>query len=267
MIGQSTPATGPAKSRGGARLDDRVALVLGASRGIGAQIACTLADRGAMVVAAARTERDLHAVAQQITNNGGHCLVVVTDASKPSSINLLMERTFDAYERLDIAVNNAATNHPPKPLAEVSLEEFDTVIDLNLRGLFVALQVEICAMLRSGGGSIINIGSTAGLRAVPRLAAYTTTKHALVGLTKVAALDHAADGIRVNAIAPGPISTDRLTELPEDVRRRIADTVPMSRVGTTQEVADLAGWLACDEASFVTGTVLTVDGGRLAGGA
>jgi NAD(P)-dependent dehydrogenase (short-subunit alcohol dehydrogenase family) len=248
-------------------VDAKVALVIGASRGIGAQAARALAAEGAAVVLGARTVPLLEQVANEISEAGGEALPVETDAADPASIGRLVERTLSAYGRLDIAVNNAAANHRQKPLADVTLEEFDEVVALNLRGLFVAVRAEVGAMLRSGGGAIVNVASTAGLRGVPGVVGYASTKHAAIGLTEVAALDYASAGIRVNAVAPGPIATDRLAGLPEAVRAQIADTVPMGRLGTVEDVANLITWLASDRASFVNGAVFVADGGRLAGGA
>ena len=249
------------------RLDGRVALVLGASRGIGAATGRALAASGATVVLAARNTHPLERLAGEITSVGGAAFAVQADASDPTSVEQLVTGIVGRHERLDIAVNNAAASHPQKPLVEVTLEEFDEVTAVNLRGLFVAVRAEIRAMLQVDGGAIVNVASTAALRGVPGVVGYSATKHAVVGLTKVAALDYATAGVRVNAVAPGPILTDRLAELPEAVRARVVDTVPMRRLGAPDDVAQLIAWLASDEACFITGAIFSVDGGRLAGGA
>jgi NAD(P)-dependent dehydrogenase (short-subunit alcohol dehydrogenase family) len=136
---------------------------------------------------------------------------------------------------------------------------------VNLRGVFLAMKYEVPAMLASGGGAIVNMSSTAGLRGVPGLAAYVATKHGVIGLTKTAALDYAAQGIRVNAITPGPIENDRIRALPEEHRRPIAAAVPLGRIGRPGEVAALATWLCSDLASYITGAIIPIDGGQLAG--
>ena len=178
----------------------------------------------------------------------------------------MVDRTVAHFGRLDLACNNAAGGgHRPTPLAEVSLDAFDSAVAVNLRGTFVAMRHEIPAMLASGGGAIINMSSTAGSQAVAGLGAYVATKHGLEGLTKVAAIDYAAAGVRVNAIAPGPILTDNLQRAGADAQAAAAAALPMRRVGQPDEVAAAAVWLASDAAAFVTGTTLTIDGGKLAG--
>jgi NAD(P)-dependent dehydrogenase (short-subunit alcohol dehydrogenase family) len=153
----------------------------------------------------------------------------------------------------------------PTPLADVSLVEFDSAYAVNLRGVFVAMKHEIPAMIESGSGAIVNMSSTAGTQAVGGLSAYVATKHGLEGLTKVAALDYAALGVRVNAIAPGPILTDNLRRAGREGQRLAAEAMPMRRTGRPDEVAAAAVWLCSDAAGFVTGTTLVIDGGKLAG--
>ena len=158
-----------------------------------------------------------------------------------------------------------AAGHRPTPLAEVSVEAFDSGLTVSLRGVFLALKYEIPALLEAGGGAIVNTSSTAGLQAVGGLAAYVTAKHGIEGLTKVAALDYAARGVRVNAVAPGPILTENLMRAGEGAQRAAASAMPMQRVGQTAEVAAAVVWLCSDEASYITGTTVVIDGGKLAG--
>lgn len=247
-------------------LQGRVAIVTGASRGIGAATARAFAAGGAAVVLAARDEHALRAIEAEITAAGGHALAIPTDVSDPGAVKRLVEGTLAAYGRLDAAFNNAAGGgHPPTPLADVSVEEFDSAYAINLRGVFLAMKYEIPAMLATGGGSIVNMSSTAGLEAVAGLAAYASTKHGIIGLTKVAALDYAESGIRVNALAPGPILTDRLEQAGTEMQRQAGLAMPMRRVGRPDEVASAVVWLCSDEASFITGATLPIDGGKLAG--
>jgi NAD(P)-dependent dehydrogenase (short-subunit alcohol dehydrogenase family) len=210
-------------------LAGKVAIVAGASRGIGAITARALADAGAAVALAARDQDALLAVAGAIVQTGGQALVIPTDVSDPGDVAHLVRHTVNTYGRLDVAFNNAGHAHVHKPLHELPIEDFDAALATNVRGLFLLLREEIPAMRDTAGqGVVVNVTSTAA------------TKHAVIGLTKVAALDHAARKIRVNAVAPG-------------------------RIDRPQEVAEAVTWLCSDQASFVTGAVLPIDGGKFAG--
>jgi NAD(P)-dependent dehydrogenase (short-subunit alcohol dehydrogenase family) len=247
-------------------LPDKVAIVTGASRGIGAATARTLAQAGARVVVAARDAQRLEQLTTEINAAGGTALSLPTDISKPDDIERMVARTLDAFGRLDIAVNNAAGGgHPPTPLTDVATADFDSALTINLRGTFLCLKHEIAAMLDGSGGAIVNMTSTAGLEAVGGLAAYVSTKHGIVGLTKVAALEYAARNIRVNAIAPGPILTEQLQRAGETAQRSAAQAIPMRRIGRPEEVAATVVWLCSDAASFLTGATIPLDGGKLAG--
>jgi NAD(P)-dependent dehydrogenase (short-subunit alcohol dehydrogenase family) len=248
------------------QLAGKVAIIVGASRGIGAVTAHLMAKAGAIVVLAARDEQALHSVYEEIVANGGQALVVPTDVGDPVSVNQLVQRTTETYGRLDIASNNAAGGGGrPKPFAEIPVEDYDAALRTSLRGIFLSMKYEIPAMLRSGGGVIVNMSSTAGLDAVQGKADYVASKHGVIGLTKTAAIDYAQRNIRVNAVAPGPILTYRLTDAPEQARERFRETVPMHRIGQPEEVAATVTWLCSDDASFITGATIVIDGGQLVG--
>jgi NAD(P)-dependent dehydrogenase (short-subunit alcohol dehydrogenase family) len=248
-------------------LADQVAIITGASRGIGAATAHAFAQAGVTVALAARDATRLEQLAAEIEAAGGTALSVPTDIGNPDDIERMVARTLDAFGRLDIAVNNAAGGgHPPTPLTDVATADFDSALAINLRGTFVCLKHEIAAMLNSGtGGAIVNMTSTAGLEAVGGLAAYVSTKHGIVGLTKVAALEYAARNIRVNAIAPGPILTTQLERAGEAAQHNVAKAMPMRRIGRPEEIAAAVLWLCSDAASFLTGATIPIDGGKLAG--
>lgn len=247
-------------------LNGKVAIVTGASRGIGAAVARAFTRAGAAVALAARDEAALAALADELTAAGGRALAIPTDVTDAEAVRRLVEGTVGAFGRLDAAVNNAADpGHRPVPLADADVDDFDRAVAVNLRGVFLAMKHEIPAMLAGDGGSIVTMSSTAGLQGVGGLAGYVSTKHALVGLTKSAALDYAGQGVRVNALAPGPILTDALASAGEQAQAGVARAVPAGRVGAADEVAAAAVWLCSDASSFVTGAVLPVDGGRMAG--
>jgi NAD(P)-dependent dehydrogenase (short-subunit alcohol dehydrogenase family) len=248
-------------------LEGKVTIVTGASRGIGAAAARLLAEAGAAVVLAARDEEALISVAGQINADGGDALVVPTDVSDPGSVERLVARVIKVTGRLDAAFNNAGLTHQPAPLAELGIDEFDKVVATNARGVFLAMKYEIEAMLEAGGGAIVNMSSTAGERGVKGIAGYAAAKHAIIGLTKSAALDYADHNIRINAVAPGPILTGRLERLDDETRHTIATHVPLGRLGDTDDVARSVAWLLSDQAAFITGATIAIDGGRLAGGA
>jgi len=244
----------------------KVALVTGASRGIGAAVARAFRAAGANVALAARNADALDRLAGELGRDDGHALAVPTDVSDPAAVAALVERTVERFGRLDFACNNAAGGgHPPTPLADVAIEAFDSGIATSLRGVFLSLRAEIPAIVDSGGGAIVNMSSTAGTQAVGGLASYVAAKHGLEGLTRVAALDYADRGVRVNAVAPGPILTDNLRRAGSAAQQAAAAAMPLQRVGRPEEVAAAVVWLCSDAAGFVTGTTLTVDGGKRAG--
>jgi NAD(P)-dependent dehydrogenase (short-subunit alcohol dehydrogenase family) len=247
-------------------LEAKVAVVAGASRGIGAAVARAYSDAGAAVALAARDANKLEELARQLNGSGGSALAVPTDVTDADAVARLIERAVSTFGRLDVACNNAASaDHRPTLLADLSVDRFDTAYAVNLRGVFLAMKHEIPAMLESGGGAIVNMSSTAGQQGVSGLADYVATKHGLEGLTRAAALDYAAAGVRVNAIAPGPILTDGLAQAGPEAQRAAASAMPMQRIGQPEEVAAAAVWLCSDASAFVTGTTLVIDGGELAG--
>src|SRR5262245_28229322 len=201
-------------------LHGRVAIVTGASRGIGAATARTFVGAGAAVALAARDAGALEALADELSAGGGRALAVPTDVGDPAAVQHLVEQTVRAFGRLDVAFNNAAGGgQGPTLLADLPVEAFDAAIAVSLRGVFLSMKYEIPAMLAAGGGAIVNMSSTAGVEGVGGLAGYVAAKHGVIGLTRSAALDYAARNVRVNAVAPGPILTDRLAAAGADAQR------------------------------------------------
>jgi NAD(P)-dependent dehydrogenase (short-subunit alcohol dehydrogenase family) len=244
----------------------RVAIVTGASRGIGAATAQAFADAGAAVVLAARSHDQLRELATGIEDQGGTALVLPTDLADPADIANLVERAVATFGRLDYAFNNAASRHaPPTPLAEVRAEDVERALRVDVLGTFLCLKYEIPAIVSCGGGAIVNMASTVAIQAVGGLGGYATAKHAIIGLTKVAALDYAARGLRVNAIAPGTVLTDQLAASTDAIRKRVAATIPAQRIADPDEIARTVVWLCSPAASFVTGATLVADGGATAG--
>jgi NAD(P)-dependent dehydrogenase (short-subunit alcohol dehydrogenase family) len=243
----------------------RVALVAGASRGIGADTARAFARDGYAVVLGARDGEALSGVVADIEQAGGTAVAAVTDVGDPDSMRALVDLATGTYGRLDAAFNNATDGPMPSLLADIDPDEFDRGIRTNVRGTFLGMKYEIPAMLDSGGGAIVNMASVAGVRAMTNLAAYVAGKGGIIGLTEVAALDYADRNVRVNVVAPGPILTHHLEQAGPEAQRLAGQSVPMRRVGTTDEVADVVLWLCSEHASFVTGATVPVDGGQLAG--
>ena len=249
----------------GRSMSGRVALVAGASKGIGAVTAEAFAAAGAAVVLGARDTAALGAVASTIRSRGGQALAVATDVTDAASVRNLVDQAMAVYGRLDAAFNNASAGPLPAPLADIDPDEFDAGIATNIRGTFLGMKFEIPAMLSSGGGSVVNMASIAGVNGTANLAAYVAGKAGIIGLTKVAALDYADQGIRVNVVAPGPIQTWHIEQAGEQAIRGAAMSTPMRRIGGAAEVAQAVVWLCSEQSSFITGTVLPVDGGQSAG--
>ncbi|HUY46766.1 MAG TPA: glucose 1-dehydrogenase [Streptosporangiaceae bacterium] len=246
-------------------LAGRVALVAGASRGIGAATAEAFAAAGAAVVLGARDTEALESVAARIKARGGQAIAVRTDVADTDSARNLVDRAVATYGRLDAAFNNATDGPRPSPLADIDPDEFDRGIATNIRGTFLGMKFQIPAMLAGGGGAIVNMASIAGVNGTANLAAYVAAKAGVIGLTRVAALDYADRGVRVNVVAPGPILTHHLQAAGPEAQRLAGLATPMRRTGTAAEVAEAVLWLCSERSSFITGAVLPIDGGQSAG--
>ncbi len=247
----------------------KVALVTGASSGVGAATARMFAERGAAVVLAARREPEGEAVAASIRANGGEAMFVRTDISEPEQVEALHRSILEKHGRLDFAVNNAAIEGEfPFRTHESSLENFRDLIDINLVGTWLCMKAQITQMLEQESGAIVNVSSASGVAGVASAAQYAATKWGLVGLTKSAALEYAARGIRINALCPGSVETEMFDRLFDGYREHQAEVDalhPNGRVSTADEQAEIAVWLCSDGASYVVGHALVADGGLTAG--
>jgi NAD(P)-dependent dehydrogenase (short-subunit alcohol dehydrogenase family) len=245
-------------------LAGKVLIVTGASRGIGAAAASLFAEHGATVVLAARDEQALRMVAEEIAWDDREAFAVPTDVTDAADVEQLVTATLERYGRLDGAFNNAGAGHSPTPLAEIEPAEFDRILDLNLRGVFLCLRAELPQL--AAGGAIVNMSSSAGLSGAAGMGAYSAAKHGVIALTQTAALDYGPQGIRVNAIAPGPVLTDSgIGAALAKTREQAAQLLPLRRLGTADEIAQLAVWLLSDAASYINGATIPIDGGKLAG--
>jgi NAD(P)-dependent dehydrogenase (short-subunit alcohol dehydrogenase family) len=244
-------------------LSGKVAVVTGATSGIGKYAAIALSQAGARVVLAGRREKEGDAVVADIRKLDGEAMFIKTDVTEEGDVEALISQTVSKYGRLDIAVNNAGLESSGS-VAEISEQEYRKIFDCNVWGVIAAMKYEVPAMLKTGGGSIINISSVAGHIGMAGAGVYVASKHAVEGFTKCAALELAQQGIRVNTVAPGAISTEmfnRFTEGAEGAAEYITSLHPMGRIGSPDEIANPIVFLASSAASFMTGQHLTIDGG------
>jgi NAD(P)-dependent dehydrogenase (short-subunit alcohol dehydrogenase family) len=241
--------------------DVRVALVTGAGRGIGAAVAARLAADGLALVLADRHAESLAVVAGELTRRGTEVLAAPVDVSDAAAVQRLVDDGVARFGRLDCAVNNAGVTGPQAPLAEYPDEAFWRVQRVNVGGVLNCLRAELPQMVAQGGGAVVNMTSGAGFRGVAGSAAYVASKHAVIGLTRTAAVEYAAHGVRVNAVAPGLVMTRLAAGIDPD---RLAAAHPVGRAAEPEEIAEAVAWLVSPRVGFVTGTVLPVDGGLTA---
>ena len=241
-------------------LGGKIAIVTGGSRGIGAAVAALLAEHGAAVVVSGRDATRLQRAVQELEERGATVHGVAADAAKREDVDRLVETAKERFGRVDILVNNAGTTRDGL-LIRMKDEDWDRVMDTNLRGAFMTTRAAAKLMIRQRSGRIINIASTAGAMGNAGQANYSAAKAGLIGLTKAAARELAHWGILVNAVAPGLIETDMTTALPAEARDALLAQVPLKRIGAAREVAEMVGFLAGDGAAYVTGQVFHVNGG------
>jgi NAD(P)-dependent dehydrogenase (short-subunit alcohol dehydrogenase family) len=252
------------------RLDGRVAVVTGAAGVIGVATMRLLAERGARIVAVDRLQRDLQAAITDLPRSA-EALAIAADVTSEDEVAGYVRATTGKFGTIDVFYNNAGVEGEITPITKYSLDAFRKVIDVNVVGVFLGLKHVLPVMLRQNKGSIINTASIAGLVGAPEIAAYTASKHAVIGLTKSAAVECAATGVRVNCVCPGLIDSRMLSAIISGRNpgkpvpsEKIVERIPARRLGQACEVASIVAFLASDEASYVSGSAYTVDGGRIA---
>ncbi len=244
----------------------KVAVVTGGAGGIGRATAELLAAGGARVLVADVKDREGRETVERIVAAGGVGAYRRTDVTEEAEVEALMAAAVETYGRLDIGVNNAGISGATARVTELSFAAWRRTMDVNLHAVFLCMRAEIPRLLAGGGGTIVNTSSAAGLMGFPGMAAYVASKHGVIGLTKTAALEHARDGIRINAVCPGGVRTPMLEAFAgsEAALEAMGQTAPMRRLASPEEIAAAIVWLCSDAASFVTGTAMSVDGGVMA---
>jgi NAD(P)-dependent dehydrogenase (short-subunit alcohol dehydrogenase family) len=244
--------------------EQKIAVVTGASSGIGRATAIALAKVGNKVVVAARRDKEGEETLRLVKESGGEGIFVKTDVSNEDNVRALVEKTVKRYGRLDYAFNNAGVVENPAPFTNKTSSIFDKIMSVNVKGVWLSMIHEIPQMLKNGGGAIVNNSSVYGVIGNPQLPIYVASKHAVLGLTKSAALEYAKAGIRINAVAPGAIETETMEQSignNKQLREALVALHPIGRAGKPEEIANAVVWLLSDRASFVTGHTLLVDGG------
>lgn len=247
------------------QLNGKIGLVTGGGSGMGRAAALAMAREGATVVLAGRTAEKLRAVCGEIEAAGGKALAVPADVSKKEELRRLTDLVEKRFGRLDLAFNNAGGHAEMKPIDQTDEAEAEWVIDLNFKAVYYGVKYQVELMLKGGGGRIVNNSSIFGLKAMPGIAHYTASKFAVIGLTRAVALECAAKNIRINAVCPGATETPNFLKLTNNDAHAFDGYIPMHRIGRPDEVAEAVVWLMSDKSTYVTGAVLSVDGGMFAG--
>ena len=242
-------------------LADMVGIVTGGGSGIGRATALAMARAGASLVIGNRNSKQGEETIAAIRQGGGRAVFQPTDVTQPAEVQALVARAVQEFGRLDLAFNNAGTDGQQVPLHEQDIDKASFLFDVNIKGVFLCMKFEIDQMLKTGGGAIVNTSSIFGLNGYAGWSLYSATKHAVTGMTKSAALDYAKRNVRVNAVGPGPVETPLLAKGTGGDPHSYASFVPMGRIGQPDEIADAVVWLLSNEARFVTGHTLPVDGG------
>jgi Dehydrogenases with different specificities (related to short-chain alcohol dehydrogenases) len=245
--------------------DQKVAIVTGGSSGIGRTTALALAKERVKVTVAARRAKEGEETVQLIKDAGSEGIFVKTDVANEDDIRSLVAKSAKTYGRLDYAFNNAGIEEMMTPLADQTSEIFDQIMNVNVKGVWLSMKYEIPEMIRNGGGAIVNMSSVAGVMGFPQMPIYIASKHAVLGLTKSAALEYAKSGIRINAVAPGGVETDMAKRVGGDHQflETLTSMHPIGRIANPEEIANAVVWLLSDKASFVLGHTLLVDGGMI----
>jgi NAD(P)-dependent dehydrogenase (short-subunit alcohol dehydrogenase family) len=241
--------------------DQKVAIITGGSSGIGRAAAVALAKQGVKIAIAARRAKEGEETVRLVKEAGSEGIFVKTDVAKENDVRSLVEKTVKQYNRLDYAFNNAGIEEMTTPLVDQTSEVFDQIMNVNVKGVWLSMKYEIPEMIRTGGGAIVNTSSGAGVVGYPQQPIYIASKHAVLGLTKSAALEYAKSGIRINAIAPGVTETEMVERVDKQLIEHLKSITPIGRIGDPQEIANAVVWLLSDKASFVLGHTLLVDGG------
>lgn len=245
--------------------NSNVAFVTGAANGIGRAAALAFAGEGAAVVVADVSDVNNQETARMIEKLGVRATAITCDVSRAEEVKSALDKVNEAFGRLDFAFNNAGVEQPIEATADLTEEQWDRIVRINLRGVFLCMKYEIPLMLKNGGGAIVNTSSGAGVKGFKGQAAYAAAKHGVVGLTKSAALDYAQSRVRINAVCPGIIDTpmmQRFTGGTREGQERVIAQEPIARMGTPEEIAAAVIWLCSDAAAFVVGHTMVVDGGQ-----
>ena len=242
----------------------KVAIITGGNSGIGRATAVALARQGVNITIAARRPKEGEETVKLVKDAGSEGIFVKTDVTNEDDIRSLVERSTKKFGRLDYAFNNAGIEESMTPLVDQRSDIFDQIINVNVKGVWLSMKYEIPEMIKSGGGGIVNMSSVAGVMGFPQMPIYIASKHAVLGLTKSAALEYARSGIRINAVAPGAVNTDmakRVVEGNPQLSQTLTSMHPIGRTAEPEEIADVVSWLLSDKSTFVLGHTLLADGG------